>query len=256
MLKPLSECLTEAAKDGEIITVIYSAGNHPGFKRRVLPVRVAGHLLYARESPSLAVKSFLIDSLSIVDEDYPAPWVDVVQSRQPARIIEDPVIYFIKWSFVIRKPLWPALGVSLREYVDKERSAVLRTKAKNSGFEGSVKQFTVKYLAYAVSSPPAYDFEEGDVFYSANNKLTALQVVARRKLLEVHLVEVPQQVMDTQSVPYRSAYQLIDAELADWLHTGVVPIHARIDAAQSYSDILRFNISSPQLSGESVDSIY
>ena len=254
MLKSLTERLSDAANDGEILTVIYTGGSSPGSKRRILPIRVAGHLVYARRSASLAIKSYRIDGLSIVDDDYPAPWMDeTIQTRQRASIIENPDAYFSSWGYDVHKSLWPALGVTLREYVDKEKSAALRADAKRLvGSETVKRQVTAKYLAYAVSSPPVFDFQEGDLFFSAQNKLIALQVVARRKLLEVHLIELTREFGDADQVPCRFAYQLIDTEFAEWLRTGVAPIHARIDAAQSYSEVLRFSITSLQSNSESM----
>jgi hypothetical protein len=254
MLKSLTERLSEAANDGEILTVIYTGGSSPGSKRRILPIRVAGHLVYARGSSSLAVKSYRIDGLSIVDNDFSAPWIDeTVQTRQRALIIENPVAYFSSWAYEVHKSLWPALGVALREYVDKEKSAALRADAKRLVGSGNVKrQVTVKYLAYAMSSPPVFDFQEGDIFFAAQNKLIALQVVARRKQLEVHQIDLTQQLDDAQQNPCRFAYQLIDIELSEWLRTGVTPIHARIDAAQSYSEVLRFSITSLQTNNGSM----
>ena len=248
MLNASSERFIEAAKDGEMLTVVYSGGHHPGSKRRILPIRVAGHLLYARNHSSLAVKTYRLDGLSIVQDDFNAPWIDeTFQGRQPASIIDDPNVYFGSWKYVVHKALWPALGVTLREYVDKEKAKALRAEAKRHGH----RYVAPMYLAYAVSKPPVLDFHEGDIFFSARNSLLALQVVARRKLVEVHQIMVREEAGEEVTGDLRLAYQLIDDEFAEWLKTGAVPAHAQIDAAKSYSEVLRFSIALPPTSIES-----
>jgi len=249
MLNASVERLIEAAKDGEMLTVVYSGGHDPGSKRRILPIRVAGHLLYARDHYSLAVKTYRLDGLSVVDDDFSAPWIDeTFQGRQPVSIIDDPNIYFGSWEYVVHKALWPALGVTLREYVDKVKAKALRAEATRHGH----RYVAPKYLAYAISKPPVLDFQEGDLFFSARNPLLALQIVARRKLLEVHQIRVREEAGDeVKEGSLRLAYQLIDDEFAEWLQTGVVPAHAQIDAANSYSEVLRFSIASPPTSIES-----
>jgi hypothetical protein len=248
MLNSVIERFAEAAKDGEMLTVVYSGGSFPGSKRRILPIRIAGHLLYARNSPSLAIKTYRLDGLSVVHDDFNAPWIDEAsETRQPVSIIDDPNLYFGSWEYLIHKALWPALGVSLREYVDKEKAKVLRTEAKRHGH----RYVAPMYLAYAVSKPPVFDFQEGDLFLSARNPFQSLQVVARRKLLEVHKIVVREEARNEVKDFLRLAYQLIDDEFAEWLQTGVAPAHAQIDAAKSYSDVLRFSIASPSISIES-----
>jgi hypothetical protein len=214
MLNSVVERLAVAAKDGEMLTVVYSGGSFPGSKRRILPIRIAGHLLYARDNPSLAVKTYRLDGLSIVHDDFNAPWIDdASQGRQPASIIDDPNIHFESWEYLVHKALWPALGVSLREYVDKEKAQVLRAEAKRHGH----RYVAPMYLAYAVSKPPVFDFQEGDLFFSARNSFEALQVVTRRKLLEVHKIIVREELGEEVKGFLRLAYQLIDDELAEWL---------------------------------------
>ena len=249
MLKASIERFIEAAKDGEMLTVVYSGGHDPGSKRRILPIRVAGHLLYARNHSSLAVKTYRLDGLSIVEDDFNAPWIDeTFQGRQPISIIDDPNVYFGSWQYVVHKALWPALGVTLREYVDKVKAKILRAEANRYGH----RYVAPMYLAYAKSKPPLLDFQEGDLFFSAQNSLLALQVVARRKLLEVHQIRIREETGEEVKGSLRLAFQLIDDEFAEWLQTGVVPAHAQIDAAKSYSEVLRFSIASPPTSIESV----
>ncbi|MDP2794342.1 MAG: hypothetical protein Q8O25_09740 [Sulfurisoma sp.] len=239
MLDTLVERLKNAIEDGELLTVAYSGGHHPGVKRRILPIRIVEHLLYARSSVSMAIKTYHLDGISVVSEDYPAPWLDEASSiRQRATRIDNPTQYFASWVYQVDKVLWPALGVSLREYVDKEKSAVLRKSLEARGVDSGGKRLpTAMFMAYAVGNPPVFDFHEGDIFFSKQPGHLPIQVVAKRKFIEVHQV-------DNQPNGHRNAYQLIDSELAEWLRKGSVPRHARIDAAQSYSDVLRFCIRS------------
>ena len=242
MLNAHTERFMEAAKEGEILTVIYSGGHHPGSKRKILPIRIAGHLLYARSQSTLTVQTYRLDGLSIVQDDFSAPWIDdISQGGHPTTIIDDPVIYFQSWKYLVHKALWPALGVSLREYVDKEKAKVLKAEAKRLG----QKYVAPLYLAYARTDPPVFDFQEGDLFFSSQNSSRALQVIARRKLLEVHQIFLHEEPKDEGSSSSRLAYQLIDGEFAEWLRTGLVPAYAQIDAAKSYSDVLRFSIALP-----------
>jgi hypothetical protein len=238
MLDPLTERLRNAIEDGEFLTVIYSGGNHPGTKRRILPLRIAGHLLYARNSASMAIKTYRLDSISLASDDNPAPWMqETPLGRQRATRV-DPINYFASWAYGVSKALWPALGVSLREYVDQDKSTALRSSLAKEGHGSRGSNLpTVKYLAYAVGDPPTFDFHEGDLFFPKGQGLLAVQVVAIRKLIEVHQV-------DTCPNGLRSSYQIVDTELADWLREGVAPQHARIDASQSYSEVLRFSIKS------------
>lgn len=248
MLQSLLERLSDAVEDGEVLTVIYSRGHSPGAKRRIRPVRVAGHIVYARSVPSMVIKSYRLDSLAVVEDSNPAPWIDDVALARQKPIRLDPVKYFDSWVYSIRKPLWSALGVSLREYVDKEKSAVLRASLQSNNVGKSrAEAISAKYMAYAVGNPPVFDFHEGDLFYSAAGGFPAIQVVAKRKLVEVHHIFV-------DPTACRRAYQLVDEELADWLKTGICPEHARIDAAQSYSDVLRFGIVSSSKNSSCLDT--
>jgi hypothetical protein len=168
-----------------------------------------------------------LDGLSVVDDDFCAPWIDeTFQGRQPVSIIDDPNVYFGSWEYVVHKALWPALGVTLREYVDKVKAKALRAETKRHGH----RYVAPKYLAYALSKPPVLDFQEGDIFFSARNPLLALQIVARRKLLEVHQIVIHEDAGQEVKSSFRLAFQLIDDEVAEWLQTGVVPAHAQIAA--------------------------
>lgn len=228
--------LEDACNTGELITVIYHGGHFPGQKRRLFPLRVVGHLLYARPEIGMQLKTFMLDRLVVCDEDYPAEWVSEVLNKKSPGIKVDPEKYFGEWSYKIEKYHWPAFGVALREFIDKEQTKPIRDAAIANGMSKSeASKLSVKYLAHAVSTPPLLDFHDGDIFYSQHGYLP-IQVVAKYKFIEVHRINI------ANPLP-RQAFQLIDSELADWLRTGTEPCHSRITANLSYSDSFRFSIS-------------
>lgn len=232
----LVERLKAAIEDGEVVTVVYLGGHAPGTKRRILPIRIAEHMLYARSSHSMLVKSYLLEKLSIVSDEHPSQWMTESLDRLRATKIE-PTSYFSEWAYDIDRSLWPALGVTLREYVVKKKTASDQDSTFLETDDVVANKTPAKYLAYAVGNPPQFDFHEGDLFFPKSSDDLVVQVVAKRKLLEVH--QIPR---DKNGL--RIAYQLVDDELAEWLKTGDVPRYSRIDAALSFSEVLRFSISS------------
>lgn len=150
----------------------------------------------------------------------------------------DASIHFGDWYFEVRPALWPALGVSLREYVDKEKTKMAKEEAQNRG-EKNISGISIRYLSHAVAEQPAFDFHEGDVFPSKKMDGVTLQVVAQSENIEVHQIII-------HSTPRRLAYHVTDAELAAWLRTGKEPTNARIGKGQSYSEILRYSIEEPR----------
>lgn len=149
----------------------------------------------------------------------------------------DPPAYFGDWEFEVHRALWPALGVSLREYIDKEPTRVAREAAKQRG-EENVTRIAIRVLAHAVSENPVLDFHEGDVFPSKKSNGVTLQVIGQGERIEVHQIII-------HSTPRRLAYHVTDAELSAWLRTGKEPTNARIGKGQSYSEVLRYGIEEP-----------
>lgn len=145
--------------------------------------------------------------------------------------------HFGDWHFEVRPALWPALGVSLREYVDKEKTKIAKAEAKKRK-ESDLSGISILYLSHAVAEHPVLDFHDGDVFPSKKSEGVALQVVAQGENIEVHQIIV-------RSTPRRLAYHVTDAELAVWLRTGIEPTNARIGKGQSYSEVLRYGIEEP-----------
>lgn len=243
----LIERLKAAIEDGEFLTVVYLGGHAPGQKRRILPIRIAQHILYARSAQSMLVKSYLLEKVSVVSEDHPAQWMVESSDRVRATKI-DPASFFSDWAYEIDRPLWPALGVTLREYVAKANSTSSHDSVLQNLGEINVGRSPSKYLAYAIGNPPQFDFQEGDLFFPKDPSVCALQVVANRKLIEVH--QIPRSSSDL-----RKAYQLIDDELVAWLKTGLIPTYSRIDPALSFSEVLRFGIASIDIdAGQSLEN--
>jgi hypothetical protein len=232
----LVEQLHEAIETGELLTVIYHGGHAPGAKRKILPRRIHEDLVYAKDFGETQIKSYKLDRMEISSDDAPAQWTHELAAKQKFQKI-DAAAHFTTWEFEIHRALWPALGVELREYIDKERTKAAREEAKQRG-ETNLTKIAHRYLAHAVSENPALDFHEGDVFRSKKNDGVSLQVIGMGEYVEVHQIII-------QSPARRLAFHVTDTELAAWLRTGKPPAHSRIGKGQSYSEILRFSIEEP-----------
>lgn len=119
----------------------------------------------------------------------------------------DPLAYFGDWKFEVHRALWPALGVSLRVYIDEEPTKAARKAAKQRG-EDNVKKIAIRVQAHAVSETPVLDFHEGDVFPSKKIEGVTLQVIGQGR-------------------------------------TGKETTNERIGKGQSYSEVLRYGIEEP-----------
>jgi hypothetical protein len=232
----LAEHLQNAIETGELLTVIYHGGHAPGTKRKILPRRLHEDLVYAKDFGETQIKSYRLDRMELSFDDAPVKWMHEVSARQEFQKIDAPA-YFSEWEFEIHRALWSALGITLREYIDKERTKAAREAAKQHG-EGNLTKIAHRYLAHAVSENPVLDFHEGDVFPSKKSDGVSLQVIAQGEYLEVHQIII-------QSPPRRLAFHVTDTELAAWLRTGNKPSNARIGKGQSYSEVLRFGIEEP-----------
>lgn len=159
--------------------------------------------------------------------------------------------YFKSWRFEIPKPLWSALGVTQREFVDTEKTKRARQQAAASGLDAdSVKRVSIKYLAYAVFKIPDFDFHVGDVFRHESGTCW-VQVVAlcSAGLIEAHYVR-PLSDQEDLLTKTRAAYVLPPVELAAWLELGETPESRRIGMGQSKSDRLRYQIIEPSPDAE------
>lgn len=237
--------LADAICTGELLLVIYHGGHAPGSKRRIQPRKLVADLVYARDGTAGRVKTFRLDKLELCAEDNPAPWIEDVTRRQVGLKI-DPDTYFAGWAFEMTKHfhisdsrhLWSALGVTLREYVDKEKTRLAKLAAeKRKEPQRDIDRIKIRYMAWAVAPVPVLDFHEGDLFYSSRGD-APIQVVAIRDFLEVHRILV-------QQTPPRQAFQMADTELVEWLRSGDTPLHAQISPDLSYSNTLRYSIEDP-----------
>jgi hypothetical protein len=232
----LVEQLHEAIETGELLTVVYHGGHAPGAKRKIVPRRIHEDLVYAKDFGETQIKSYKLGRMELSSNDAPAPWVHELAAKQTFQKI-DAATHFSTWEFEIHRALWPALGVDLRQYIDKERTKAAREEAKQRG-ETNLTKIAHRYLAHAVSENPVLDFHEGDVFPSKKSEGVFLQVIGMGEYVEVHQIII-------QSPARRLAFHVTDTELAAWLRTGKTLANSRIGKGQSYSEVLRFNIEDP-----------
>lgn len=153
------------------------------------------------------------------------------QKRRTIKI--NPDEYLGSWKYHIRPAHWPAVGISLREYIDKPKTKAARHRAMAAGTskKDSLK-IKIKYQAYVVTDPPDYDFHEGDIFYVDHyNDEDGLQISAIRDAIEVHRFDAN---------GYLYACQLSSHGLAQWLETGREPDTARINPSQCWKESARY----------------
>jgi hypothetical protein len=70
------EKLKSAVDNGEVLTVIYHGGTQPGTKRQIAPVGLVGEHLRALALPQEETRTYFVDKLQIVSDDYDAPAYD------------------------------------------------------------------------------------------------------------------------------------------------------------------------------------
>lgn len=147
----------------------------------------------------------------------------------------DPKHYFSTWHFEIHDALWPALGVGRREFVDREKSRLMREKAKAEGTpKEALARMKSVYYAYAIDEPPQYQLEEGDLFYAKQSPMS----------IQIGKITDDIEVWVRGNGPTYACW-LRDDELAGWLKNGIEPKNKRIDRFQSRSEIAKFYVLSP-----------
>lgn len=232
VIRPIREPLSnaraiQALEDGEALEIVYLKGSQPGTKRLIIPKTVRGHLLYAIDTHTGNIKSFVIATTLLCTPDDPA---EPFKPRTPAKRMEDPAGHFAAWEYDIRKELWPALGVTLRQYIDKPATKEARSRAQERGLlPRDIKRIKVRLHAYAFGGDHSFAFAEGDTFFHRTQPL-AVQVVRTVENLEIHLI-----FLDAN---HRIAYRVSDDELAEWLQTGTIPEHARLTPLESAAPVL------------------
>ncbi len=205
----LFTALREAAGTGEILTVIYHGGTHPGHKRRIIVTDIDDeNRISARQLPGNIIKTYWIEKTELCDADHPAPWMP----ERHKWIETDPVAYFADWHYHIFKHFYSALGFDRREYVDKKKPKSAAGQAKP------------KYMAYALSDPLQHDFHDGDVFKSKNAQ-ELIQVIS----LLGQKNDTPPQIEAhyLTEAGGRQAFRLTIPELVTWLKTGVISKNAK-----------------------------
>lgn len=222
------ERVRAAIENGEVIYVIYNKGTQPGRKRPLAPTSVHGELFYARDMTAGRLKTFHFAHALECDESHPAA---NYTRRARTTLIRDPVEHFARWAYSIEKAHWAALGVALREFIDKDKTAAARDAARAAGHDDDyVKRIAYRHLAYADAGVDRTEFNEGDLFHHKSEK-RAIQVVKLADLIEVHEIILGQ-------APRRHAYRVTADDLASWLRDGNAPSHARIPPMQSCASAL------------------
>lgn len=134
----------------------------------------------------------------------------------------DPVIYFNGWAYEIKEPHWPAFGIQLREYIQKEKTAALRAEMLEKGVSKTeIGRYKIMYLAYAIGEPRDYDFHEGDLFSRVSDGSFIQVTAVISKQIEAHIGVIGRGDIK------RIGYSLASHELEDWLRTGSVPESAK-----------------------------
>lgn len=231
----------EIAGSGELITVIYKGGLAPGTKRKILVRTLNSHSMEVVEYPSHAPKTYLVDKTMIVQDDHPALWMPEDAGRSK---VVDPKEYFADWCYEIREPLYPALGVTVRSFIDKEKSSAAREAAIANGMPKTeaTKRIKIMYMAHAVSIPPNFDFHEGDVFYRRGDQASYVQVLGVKSSEQEPLIEVHVPALGAK----RLAFHVPSHVLAEVLRNGQnFPFASGINASQSLKESLRYCILDP-----------
>lgn len=218
------EAMKASAGTGELLTVRYHGGSHPGMKRRIVIMAIDDELLQVRVPPSTQPKSYFISQTEVCGDDYPAPWAPA-ERLVKWTVVEDPQSIFDGWHFLVIPAHYPALGVDRRWYMDKEKNKAAKAHGENSKH---------KVLRYARSEPPLLDFHEGDTFSAANGGLFLQVVRLWTSKRDVEMMEAHASTFNG-----RRAYQLPIFAFVSWLQNGDIPdVAARICKRNSRSEVL------------------
>ena len=149
-------------------------------------------------------------------------------------LITDPKKYFSSWEYNIIPTFWAVLGITRREYINKEKTKKARQKAANEGKNKEyIKKIKVKYFAYARSKQIVYDFHEGDIFYrkQPNDESSGVQISLIRDQIEVY---------EFTHNRYKSVLRISETQLAEWLKTGIKPAKCQIPVTESWHELSRY----------------
>ncbi|TWD86375.1 hypothetical protein FB547_104319 [Variovorax beijingensis] len=118
------------------------------------------------------------------------------KKRSRSQQIPDPAALFVGWSYRIERHHWGTLGVTMRTFVKQKKP----------------------YTAWALDTPPAYGFEQGYIFYSADGTRYLQIASVNSEDFEVHT---------GLGGDDRRGYKISEAELVKWLEFGCSPSEDR-----------------------------
>lgn len=234
-----NEILIGAAGTGQLLTVVYQGGRAPGHKRRILIRSVDDDEMQVREFPAETPKTYLMTRTAVVADDHPAPWMPEDAGITAAVVPES---YFSEWSYFIPPHFYSALGVNGRYVIDQDKTKPARDEAIAQGMDRkeATKRIKIMRRDDAVSSPPSYDFHEGDLFYRRDSaawfQIVKIKTANGQAVIEAH-IPCPEG---------RMAFILSADEVAHVLRTGKAPVAVKqIPASKSDSESLRLMIQQP-----------
>lgn len=211
--------LAELAARHARVRFTYYGGSHPedGRNAFVIGVDDAGRIARIREGGATQSKTMLIERIGwVVDMD--GDGVTVTNDdlkpggRKPrATKIARPSDYFAPWAYRVQRHHWELLGVTFRTFMLNRKP----------------------HSAWAIDTPPSYDFLEGTVFYRGQQ---FLQVAfnAGDGFIEVHTGTAG------KDEP-REGWLLSEGDLAHWLASGARPqsAHPLNQATSNCDGLLR-----------------
>lgn len=144
--------------------------------------------------------------------------------------IVNPREYFSQWHYTISESFWPSLGVERREYIDKEKTQLARTRAIEERKINHAQSLRIRitFFAYAIQNQPSYDFHQGDIFYGKDD---ALQISAIHNLIEVYRFIAPR---------YVYACHVTERQLVEWLRSGIEPSGSKIDKLSGWCETTKY----------------
>ncbi|MDP9928435.1 hypothetical protein [Variovorax paradoxus] len=114
------------------------------------------------------------------------------KKRSRSQQIPDPAALFVEWSYPIERHHWGTLGVTMRTFVKQKKP----------------------YTAWAVDTPPIYNFEQGYIFYSIDGTRYLQIASVNSEDFEVHT---------GLGGDDRRGYRINEEELVKWLKFGEAP---------------------------------
>ena len=219
---PTIDILKECAGTDKVLTVIYQKGRASGYKRNITVLSVSpedgtARIIEIDKENNFLPKIYELALISVVDENYPAPWMPIDAGITTS---VSPETYFSKWAFQINPSFYAALGVVYREVIDKEKTLTARRKAIALGMDRKEATRRIRILRgeYVVYSPIIYDFQEGDIFYTNRNLHVWRDWIQVIKVTDSKIE--PMLYVNFKINNFHSFYQCSASQLAQWLQSG------------------------------------